>query len=192
MRTKISILIVTSLCGVLIGCNKRASVGGDYELVQPGTYLIDSGSPACALYYRGRSVWPSVLVSLNQSYRDGYFTFLAAVPDETGSNYSYEITPQLFAIRGAGPPVLISQRLFNRSLTNWTDAYTVENITPASDGFIVEFEYQGADVQTNLDLSWLQIQTWVREAETSAPVRITSLGSYRILPMKMRDKARQP
>jgi hypothetical protein len=137
-------------------------------------------------------VWPSVLVSLNQSYRDGYFTFLAAVPDETGSNYSYEITPQLFAIRGASPPVLISQRLFNRSLTDWTNAYTVENITPAPDGFIVEFEYQDANVQTNLDLSWLQIQSWVQEAETSAPVRITSLGSYRILPMKMRDKARQP
>lgn len=192
MRMKTSTFLLTLACATLVGCNKRVSVGPDYELVQPQTYLIDSGSPACALYYRGKSVWPSVLVSLDQSYHAGLFVFLAAVPDGTGTNNDYSITPQLFAIRGAGPPVIISERLFNRSLTNWAEAYTVENISPESNGFRVEFEYHDADIQTNLDVSWPEIQSWVQEAETLAPVRVTPLGSYRLLPMKRPNTALEP
>lgn len=192
VRTKIPISLLTLACITFMGCDKRVSVGGDYQIIQPQTYLIDSGRPACPLYYKGKSVWPSVLVSLDQSYHDGYFVFLAAVPDETGTNNDYGITPQLYAIRAAGPPVIISQRLFNRSLTNWADLYTVENITSVPNGFSVEFEYHDAEIQTNLEVTWPQIQSWVQEAETSAPVRVTPLGSYRILPMQRPGSAQQP
>jgi hypothetical protein len=47
MRT--SILLLAFSFALLTGCVKRARVGGGYELAQPRTYLIDTGSPACAL-----------------------------------------------------------------------------------------------------------------------------------------------
>ncbi|HEY1661726.1 MAG TPA: hypothetical protein VGI03_04850 [Verrucomicrobiae bacterium] len=184
MRIKRSTLMLALACALAAGCDKRVSVGGDYKLVQPRTYLIDSGSPACALYYQGKSVWPSVLVSSDQSYHDGFFIFLAAVPDYSGDYNDYSITPQLFAIKGAGPPVILSERLFNLHMIDWDQPYNVENITPKSNGFSVEFAYDAGDTQTNLDITWPEIQGWVQEAETSAPVRVTSLGNYRTLLME--------
>jgi hypothetical protein len=121
---------------------------------------------------------------MKESYRDGFFVFLAAVPDQSGDYNDYSITPQLFAIKGTGPPVIISQRLFNRPLINTNGFYTVDNIAPNPDGFSVEFDQHAGGPRTNLDVSWPQIETWVQEAETSAPVRVTSSGSYRLLPMK--------
>jgi hypothetical protein len=88
-------------------------------------------------------------------------------------------------VRGKGPPVIISQRIFEQSLTN---LYQVAHISPAPNGFRVRFECYGPWVngsttyRTN-DVSWTDVSNWVREAETSAPLRRTARGDYRVLPM---------
>jgi hypothetical protein len=88
-------------------------------------------------------------------------------------------------VRGKGPPVIISQRIFEESLTN---LYLVDHISPVPNGVRVSFECYGPWVngrttyRTN-DVSWTDISNWLREAEISAPLQTTARGDYRVLPL---------
>jgi hypothetical protein len=178
------------VCLILAGCDKRARINADYEFVQPQSYSIEPGSPACALYYKGKKVWRSVLMGDDKTCRDGIFVFMSTVPDSEGECNVY---PQLFAIRGAGPPVILSERILNQPFKAGNrhvagSTYDVDFITPIATGIRVVFNVgvtkNGEDVMTTNDVSWPDIESWTREAETSAPLQIAPLGNYRVLPMQ--------
>jgi hypothetical protein len=179
-----------SACIALTGCDKRARINADYEFVQPQSYSIEPGSPACALYYKGKIVWRSVLMGDGKTCRDGIFVFMSTVPDSEGECNVY---PQLFAIRGAGPPVILSERILNQPFKAGNrhvagSTYDVDFITPIATGIRVVFNVgvtkNGEDVMTTNDVSWPDIESWTQEAETSAPLQIAPLGNYRVLPIQ--------
>jgi hypothetical protein len=91
----------------------------------------------------------------------------------------------LFAIRGAGPPVIVSQRIIGDALDS-NGRYRLYEVTPTESGVRVEFQYwpdHEHEARTNRDASWPDIQRWVKEAEVSTPVTTTPLGTYRLLPV---------
>jgi hypothetical protein len=159
-------------------------VSSDYVLVTPESWNPD-GHPGTALRYKGREVWRNVYSGSSNSYRDGVFVFSAPVPTSDGQ-YNSSVSPQLFAIRGAGPPVMVSQRITEDAL-NSERRYRLWQVTPSETGIRVEFEYwadREHQVRTNREVSWSDIQNWVKEAEASAPATATPLGTYRLLPIK--------
>jgi hypothetical protein len=92
-----------------------------------------------------------------------------------------EYTAQLFAIRRAGPPVLISARATHLALTN---SYYIENITPASDGFRLEIRFWAPsknNVTLTNGISWADIVSWLKEAE-SVPLVQGTPETFRLLP----------
>lgn len=177
-----------------VGCSERQPVGDSgYVVVHPQSWNPD-GHPGIFLYYRGTKIWFNVFCS-EQGYRDGILVFGGDLPgslfngEPPGSQESADFSrsPQLFAIRGAEPPVIISERLFNHSLeTNLP--FTVQDIQSGSNGLSIKFQYEPkenqSDIETNLFVSWQEIRGWLHEAETSVPVKTSRLGSYRLLPMK--------
>jgi len=176
------------------GCSERQPVGNSgYTVVHPQSWNPD-GHPGIFLYYQGTKIWFNVFCS-EQGYHDGILVFGGDIP---GSLFKGELpgrqesadfgrSPQLFAVRGAEPPVIISERLFNHSLeTNLP--FTVQDIKSGSNGLSIKFLYEPGEnqnhIETNLDVSWDEIQNWLQEGETSAPVKTSRLGRYRLLPMK--------
>ncbi len=189
MRQKTLYFLFATALVTLIGCSQHERVGSDYVLVTPQSWSPD-GHPGTALYYRGKSVWPNVYTGSGKAYHDGIFVFSAPVPDVLPNSdgrpmYDYAISPQLFAIRGAGPPVIISERIFNDTL-NSQKSYRLMQVTLAESGVRAEFEYQPD--KTIRDVPWADIAKWVQEAESLAPKKTTPLGTFRVLPPKRPDK----
>ena len=186
MQSRLARLLLLLLLAVLTlaGCSRRERVSNDYTLVTPESWNPD-GHPGTALHYKGKQVWPNVYIGSSNSYHDGVFVFSAPVPTSDGQ-YSNSVSPQLFAIRGAGPPVIVSQRIIEDALEP-NGHYRLWGVTPTESGVRVEFEYwpdHDNKARTNRDVSWPDIQTWVKEAEASTPVTTTPLGTYRLLPPK--------
>jgi len=155
--------------------------------------MIDSGSTACSLYYKGKKVWRSVVMGDDQTCHDGIFVFMAVVPYIKNGP---DVHSQLFAIRGEGPAVLLSERLLNEPCedvghhhaTNDGESYYLDEVLPAPDGVQAVFnrgpDKNDADIMTTNDISWSTIKDWVNEAEASAPIQVAPEGSYRILPLR--------
>ena len=185
-RTIFHFLLAIGLI-TLTGCAKRERVGPDYVLLTPET-LNPDGHPGTSLYYKGKEVWPNVYVGSGYVYHAGIFVFSSPVPDSVPNQdgiYIYDdcISPQLFAVRGAGPPVILSERITADTLDS-TNSYRLWQLTSIENGIRVEFEYN-TEHQTNMtrDVSWTDIQSWVQEAEVSAPKVVSHLGIYRVLPV---------
>jgi hypothetical protein len=181
------------VCTALTGCDRHTRITEDYEFVQPQSYMIEPGSTACALYYKGKKVWRSVVMGDEKTCRDGIFVFMSVVPYIEGGS---DVHSQLFAIRGEGPAVLLSERVLNEPCedvghhhsTNDGEYYFLDEVTPVPDGVQVVYnrgpDKTGADNMTTNDLSWNTITNWVSEAETSAPIQVAPSGNYRILPLE--------
>ena len=190
MRQRLHHLLFACVLLALIGCSRRERVSSDYVLVTPERMNPDH-HPGTALHYRGKEVWRNVYTGVGKTYHDGIFVFSAPVPGGFSNNdgipmYDYSISPQLFAIRGAGPPVIISERIFADTLDS-QKRYTVWQVTPIESGVRVEFEYwPDKDHKARMihDAPWADIRSWVQEAESSAPKKATPLGTYRVLPPK--------
>ena len=183
---------------LLTGCEKRTHVSADYEFVQPRTYLIESGSPERSLYYKGKRVWWNVLMGSDETCHNGILVFMSTVPrGEGGSN----VSPQIFAIRGAGPPVVLSGRILNQPFKAESShvagsIYELESLAPIANGvrvvFMIGVADNGSDITVTHDLLWTEIEGWVQEAETSASLQIAPLGNYRVLPMQRPNTALEP
>ena len=182
------LLIVTAFS--LVGCVEHTRVGGGYVLVRtsPPVWMADA-SPSTSLYYQGKRVWPIVYSGCfwpepaGKFYHDGVIVFVAPVLGSDGYNEPL-VYPQLYAMRGKEPAVIISQRIFDQPLTN---RYEVERVAAIPNGVRVRFEFssnEGRQVYSTNDVSWGDIVTWAHEAENSAPVHTTPSGTYRILPRK--------
>ena len=179
---------------MLAGCSERQPIGNTgYTMVHPQSWNPD-GHPGFYLYYKSKPIWVNAFSS-EQNYHDGILVFGGDIP---GSLFGGEVpdahestdllrSPQLFAIRETGPPVVISERLFNKSLET-SLPFTVQGIKPSSNGLTIQFSFQSQEnqnsVTTNLDVSWQEIKTWLNEADISTTVKKCRLGSYRFLPMK--------
>ena len=97
--------------------------------------------------------------------------------------YDYSISPQLFAVRNAEPPVILSQRIIGEILES-EKRYRLWQITPIENGIRVEYKSDiGQQAHMTRDVSWKNIQSWVQEADASAPTEVRHLGVYRVLPV---------
>ena len=180
------LLLVIGLITVA-ACAKCERVGPDYVLVTPETLNMD-GHPGTALYFKGKEVWSNVYGGYGKYYHDGIFVFSAPVP-ATFTNqdgiymYDYSISPQLFAVRNAEPPVILSQRIIGEILES-EKRYRLWQITPIENGIRVEYKSDiGQQAHMTRDVSWKNIQSWVQEADASAPTEVRHLGVYRVLPV---------
>lgn len=193
MRNIRYLLLATAFL-TFAGCAERRNIGNSgYSVVHPESWNPD-GHPGIFLYYKRKEIWFNVVCS-EEGYHDGILVFSGDVP---GSLFEGEIpgkneitdfsrSMQLFAVHGAEPPVIISERLFNHSLeTNLP--FTVQNIKSAPNGLSIKFLYEPNEnqnrIETNLNVSWQEIESWLHEAEKSSPVKKSRLGSYRLLTMK--------
>lgn len=175
------VLLAISAC-LVTGCGERVSVGrSGYVLFTPDA--LPDGYPGTILRYKGKQVWPMVSPgyfhgSPAEFYRDGVLVFVGSVPSSQTSDY----TAQLFAIREAGPPVLVSERAFHVPLTN---SYYVEHVAPVPDGFRVEIRFWEAsknNVTVTNEISWADIVGWVKEAESVPLNQVTPSETFRLLP----------
>ena len=120
-------------------------------------------------------------------YRDGIFVFIANVPGDG----DWWLWPQLFAVRGAGPPVLLSERVFNQplvvsDLSNVMSTYSVRNLaaTERGVGFVIAYwPDHNHEATTTNELSWARIGQLLDEAVTSARLMRHPMGDYRVLPL---------
>jgi hypothetical protein len=185
----ISFLLIAMLL-MFAGCGHRESIGCGFELRQASSGLNMDGHPGVFLYYQGKEVWHQISWGYPYSPKDFFhgdiFVFESPVPEADSYN-NCGISPQLYAIRGSGPPVLISQRIMGVPLKGGNSVYAVQNTGVSGTGVRVEFEYPAADggdeTKTNV-VSWAEIASWVDEAEKSSPPVKTPLGSYRLLTVK--------
>jgi hypothetical protein len=182
MRSTTSyILILIGAC-LVSGCGERVTVGrSGYVYFTPDT--LPDGHPGTVLCYKGKQVWPSIHRgyfdnSPTNFYRDRMFVFVGSVPSRGEMNYD----AQLFATREAGPPVLISQRAFQLSLTN---SYYIDHIVPVSDGFrvVIRFwESSRNNVTITNTIPWADIASWLKEAEAVPLTQSTPSETFRLLP----------
>ena len=178
---RLNILLAIGAC-LVAGCGERVSVGGSkYVFFTPDT--LPDGHPGTVLRYKGKNVWPSIHrgyfhESPADFYRDGVFVFVGSVPSGGAMNYD----AQLFAIREAGPPVLISQRVFHEPLTN---SYFIDQVVPISDGFRVVMKFwlpSRNNVTITNEMSWADIVGWLKEAEAVPLTQFTPSETFRLLP----------
>ena len=194
MRNLSAGLLLTIAIVLFAGCGERQQIGNSgYAIVHPQSWNPD-GHPGIYLYYKSVRIWFNAFSS-EQNFHDGILVFGGDVPGslfggkipESQENADLIRSPQLFAIRRSGPPVMISERLFNKSLEN-NLPFTVQGIKPSTNGLSIQFSFEPKENQnsitTNLNVSWPQITTWLDEAEKSTSVKKSRLGSYRFLPMK--------
>lgn len=180
-------------CIVLAGCSEREHVGGGYVLVTPPTMGPDH-HPGTSLRYKGQTVWEHVFGfypdPATKFYHDGMFVFIANVPDN--DNDDWWTRPQLFAVRGAGPPVVLSERLFKQplvvsSVSGVGSTYSVRYLSTTGNGVRFVFAYwpdSDHETTTTNQLSWLNIKQMLDEAGTSARLVRHKLGDYRVLPVQ--------
>jgi hypothetical protein len=164
-----------------IGCSRREAIGSGYVLITPQTWNPDS-HPATALYFNGKRVWANVYGG-GRGLKDDVLIFSSPVPAE-GGGYDYSVSPQVFAIRGEGPPILLSERILNDSIYSKKN-YRVWQIVKADQGLRVEFEFWnelGEEAHLTNGISWAEIRGWVEDTR-GALRKNTPLGSYDILPL---------
>jgi len=192
MQCTVHLTLIVSACVLLSSCDKSANIGGGYTITRAVGYDGHGAGPN-HLYYNGIKVCD--MVGMYQ-YHDGILIFMG--------NASGSANEQLFAVRGAGPRVLLSERIVKDQHDSHDPIsgavekeYRVEDITRTADGVQVRFfigvnDKTGEQIVESDDLSWPQIQTLIQEAETSAPVQAGDLGNYRRLPRKSASPSSAP
>ena len=185
-RGRLNLFVAIALAA-FVGCSRRERVSTEYVLVTPESWNPD-GHPGTALHFRGRAVWPNIYTGSGKTYHNGIFVFSAPVPGGFSNSdgipmYDYSISPQLFAIRGGGPPVIISERIVADALDREKGCHLWQ-VTPIDNGVRAEFEpctEVGSKAHIVRDVSWADIQSWAHEADLSVTNRVTPLGTYRVL-----------
>jgi hypothetical protein len=183
-------LWLIAVCLICLGCSERNQVGGGYALVTPFTMGPDH-HPGTSLQRKGKLVWGNVYMGYfsgyqpAQFYHDGMFVFVGAVPGNT----DYWLYPQLFAIRGSGPPVLLSERLLGEEYdtSNGSSHYQVYNISPLQDGVRVQFTHSPGTVNHDTNsstLSWALVRNLLDDADSSSRLVRHKLGDYRVLSLR--------
>ena len=186
-------IVIAMFCIMLAGCSKREQVGGGYVLVTPPTMGPDH-HPGVSLQRKGKVVWDNVYVghfsphAASKFCHNGMFVFVGPVPGNT----DWWIHSQLFGVRSAGPPVVLSERLLGKRLVVSSDmhemsSFAVRDISLIEGGVRVVFEL-GADDSTQTtktnDLAWTDIKGLLDDADASAKMVRHRLGDYRVLALQ--------
>jgi hypothetical protein len=181
-----SLFFLGCIAAALSGCDKSVGVGGSYRISAP--FSPDGQHHGNSLYYNEQKVCDNVAM---QQYHDGTLIFMGYV-QETARN-------QLFAVSGAGPPVMLSERLVTdaRAFVEPTMSgaskpganYHLENLTPTPQGvrarfFVTVDEITGADVYEDHDLTWPEIAQLIQQGPKSGTLRNSKSGNYWFLAMK--------
>src|SRR4051812_40744932 len=117
MRNRLHYLVLAVALVTFIGCSRKERVGSGYVLVTPRSWNPD-GHPGTTLHRGWHVIWGNVYTgyfypaSPSNFTRDGMMVFVGPPPVDDNW-YSY---PQLFAVRGDGPPVVLSERLLHQRL----------------------------------------------------------------------------
>jgi hypothetical protein len=176
--------------GVAGGCDRHKPIAGGYEFIVAPDMGVD-GHPAAALGFHGKKVWQALDFHTFEYCRDAatfvhedVIVFLMTVPDEDEDHYRYEVSPQLCAMRGGSPPVMLSERILGHPIRT-TDDGIVCKLVPSAAGVHVEFgpgpEPDASRATGTHDIPWSQIVLWL-DAGQSAPLIVKPLGTYRVLP----------
>jgi hypothetical protein len=182
------------LAGLFItgaGCDKHTPIAGGYEFIVPPNMGPDS-HPGSSLGFHGKEVYHALdghTFLYCRDYaafvHDGMIVFLITMPDEDKEHYRYEISPQLCVMRGAGPPVMLSERILGHRIQVADDG-VVCKLIPSAAGVHVEFgpgpEPDASKATSVHDIPWTQIAQWLDTPESQAPRIVKPLGTYRLLP----------
>ncbi len=174
------LLSLVALLTSLPGCSKPQQIGPAYTLLKTDAKF--DNRPLFSLYFRGSIIWPAVLAGSEQSCHDGTFVFLSPVPGRAG-DFDAAVSPQLFAIREAGPAVLISERIYGQPMQRELP-WSVQNFLPSAGGLSVDFlspQPGGAQSRVNRLVTWSEIDRWLLEAESASVEQATPLARYRLL-----------
>jgi len=187
----ICILSIAAMCVITTGCSEREQVGGGYYLVV-GDPAPPDYYPSTALFYKGTSVWARVSGFYpdppKKFYHEGMFVFIGSVPGAT--NWCYQ--PQIFAVRGAGPAVVLSERLFGRPMllsdtgpvqSNY--CYSVRNLAAISNGISFDMAYWYEPFREDTlhgEMPWTQVKQMLDDAPLYSRPITNKLGVYYILP----------
>ncbi len=170
------------LCLFLLpACDHRVQIGPDYTLVTPES--SDIHHPGRVLLYRGQPVWPRVVAGSEKSFQNGVFVFASLVPADSG-NYDFGDSLQLLAIRGQGPPVLISERIYGQPMD---PTWQVRQFDAEPGGITVRFvSGRGSTNVTQVArlATWVDIERWLLEAQGASVEKVTPVATYRLLQFK--------
>jgi hypothetical protein len=186
MRKARSYLCIGIALALFAGCSERRTISNsDYSVVHPQSWNPD-GHPGIYLYYKNKPLWFNVYCP-NGSFHDGMLVFEGDVPESLfedvriGNESSASF--QVFAIRGSGPPVILSERVLNRSLKGFP--FNVKGLSSATNGLDINFRFNDSAIPpTNVVVLWSEIKAWLDEAEATAPIKNSRMGKYRYLPLK--------
>lgn len=190
MRSFVSRLTIAITCFVLVACGDKEQVeriSGGYELVTSATRLNPDYHPGTALRRGTKIIWGNIYTGYfqpapaNSFTHDGMMLFVGPVPDRD----NWYVFSQLFAVRGDGPPVVLSERLLQKhlvasSIGNEGSVFAVKSLSLVNGGFRVVFT-QGAEITTR-EITWDDIKRLLDEADTKARSVHHHLGDYKILP----------
>lgn len=189
MRRAHNFFCLGALIALVGGCSERQQVANSpYSVVRPESWNPD-GHPGIFLYYKGKSLWFNVYCP-DYGYQDGILVFEGDLPDslfngQAPGNESRDSSRsfQIFAIRGAGPPVIISERIARIPLRDFE--FTVREFSAVPNGFEVTFESLGTEKKSSKKaVSWVEIKAWLEEAERKTPIKKSLMGEYRYLPLQ--------
>jgi hypothetical protein len=182
-----------AVCSVFMSCSERTQVADGYVFVTPPTMGPDH-HPGTSLHLKGKVVWGNVYLGYFSGYKprqffhEGMVVFVGAVP----ANTDWWYYPQLFAVRGSGPPVLLSERLLGERFATsydsrqYSSSFAVDNISPTADGVRVQFTHSPGTVNRDTNafaVSWTIVRRFLDEADSSSRLVRHQLGDYRVLPL---------
>ncbi|MHA3774883.1 hypothetical protein ACXR0O_25465 [Verrucomicrobiota bacterium sgz303538] len=173
---------------LLVACSKKHVVGDGYSLVTPESLNPDS-HPGTTLRRNGKIVWGNVYIGYfhNQTpphfFHNGVFVFVGPLPIENSPSSG----PQLFAVRGDGPPVFLTERLHGqrliipKRLTDESNRFEVTSIASIDGGIQAEIEYwknHNTKARRTIHVTWAAIETLLDEATTSGELMHAQFDSY--------------
>ena len=194
MRCFFRFILFAIVSIVLSGCSTQP-LGNGYVLIT-GPDLGPDSHPGTTLYRGGRVIWDNVYTgyfyphSPDKFYHDRIFVFIGPLSGDK----VWRPSSILFAVRNGGTPLVLSQRVMKRPLfvpSHFSNediiALRVLHLTPTESGVKVEFEYydeSDAQVTKIINLTWLEIEKLLDEADTSTKTEHYKLGDYRVLPLR--------
>lgn len=186
-------LLLAGLVIIGTGCDKHTPIAGGYEFISQPNMGPDS-HPGASLGFHGKEVCHTLDGHTFLDCRDyaafvhdDMIVFLITMPDNDEDHVRYEISPQLCAMRGSGPPVVLSQRILGRPIETY-GADVVCKLIPSPSGVHVEFcpgpgpEIDASKATSVHDIPWTQIAQWLDTPQALAPPIVKPLGTYRLLP----------
>ena len=187
--------LFVAACVCLAGCSEKVRIAKDYMTETPES--LPDGHPGTKLFYVNPNggkqlVWGTYFNfdRTNTPYHDGMLVFEGPDNDEPGDGTgAYET--QLYAIRGAGPAVLITQRVSGQPKLGWIKealvGMQIYGVETTATGIRATFVHDDTVIDSNKlvkEVSWDGIKDMLDEGATLTNRQNKYWGSYVILPIE--------